>query len=182
LPHPNRCRNLFFSSFNPFTMHWLLYLGLLWLTGPGQQETARPLPHRIVAAAVHALPITDSLPRVTKPVKPPSLADTSKPIMYTLSPDLSVQTRVIGKDKCMAEVSFVYGTLVVYSMNVVQTAPVAATTEDIIVGSLQINKGATVTLRIPTPLQSGQIFLRIQYITLDHPLTNFSGMVASWSL
>lgn len=123
--------------------------------------------------------------KLPKAVKLPSLKsvpDTLPPIVFALAPDLTVQTKVMGQNRNIAQVSFYYGGLLVYIGTVMQTSPLIVTTDDVIVGFLQINKGMSITLAIPSVTQPGQILLKAQYTTKDHPSTTYSGLVATWSL
>jgi hypothetical protein len=103
-------------------------------------------------------------------------------ISYQLAPDLTVKSKVMGPGRIIVQVSFYYGESLVYTGTVMQTSPIIITTDDVIVGFLQINKGATITLGIPSRIQPGQILLRAQFITKDHPSTTFSGLIATWPL
>ncbi len=129
---------------------------------------------------------TSTLGRVTERIKYRpwyiSYTDTVPSIVFMLAPDLTVKTKVFGTAKNMAQVSFYYGELMVYTGAVIQTSPIIVTTDDIIVGFLQINKGVTITLGIPSSTQPGQIMLKAQYITKDHPLTTYNGLIATWTL
>ena len=63
---------------------------------------------------------------------------------------------------------------------VVQASPNAGITDPLLLGDVRISAGASFTMTIPTPLQTGQMFMSAQFQSRNIPPTKFAAAIAAW--
>ena len=114
-----------------------------------------------------------------RPVTPASRPDS---LVFQLTPTLTVVTKPLGTAKNNASVTFYNGSLLLYTITVTQTAPIAVCSSDLILGTAKIDKGMQLTLQIPGSLQPGSVFLQATFSDLNVPPTEISSMIATWNL
>lgn len=105
-------------------------------------------------------------------------------ILYHLNTELVVETSIVGDARNIVTVALRHGASSLWSVTMTETAPVAKTTYAIRIGSLEIEKGATFEMTIPTSGQEGQpgqVFMEatIKVHGAEQP---FSAVVATWTL
>jgi hypothetical protein len=105
-------------------------------------------------------------------------------ILYHLNTELVVETTVIGEARNIVTVALKHGSTTLWSVTMTETSPVAKTTFPIRIGSLEIQKGATFEMTIPTAGpegQPGQVFMQATIVVhgAEQP---FSAVVATWPL
>ncbi len=125
------------------------------------------------------------LPDKTIPVngsRPVTLVASPDSLVFQLTPALTVVTKPLGTAKNNASVTFYNGSLLLYTITITQTAPIAVCSSDLILGTAKIDKGMQLTLQIPSSLQPGSVFLQATFSDLNVPPTNISSMIATWNL
>ena len=105
-------------------------------------------------------------------------------ILYHLNTELVVETTIIGEARNIVTVALKHGSTTLWSVTMTETSPIAKTTFAIRIGSLEIEKGATFEMTIPTggaEGQQGQVFMEatIKVHGAEQP---FSAVVATWTL
>lgn len=114
--------------------------------------------------------------------RPDTTVSSPDSLVFQLTPTLTVVTKPLGTAKNNASVTFYNGSLLLYTITVTQTAPIAVCSSDLILGTAKIDKGMQLTLQIPGSLQPGSVFLQATFSDLNIPPTNISSMIATWNL
>ncbi|HEX8127534.1 MAG TPA: hypothetical protein VF527_00305 [Pyrinomonadaceae bacterium] len=113
-----------------------------------------------------------------------ALLEGTAPLQFTswLTSTVSVVTYVFGEARNEAFAAIKYGSVMIWSGTMIQAAPTIVINTELIYGSLRISRGATFTLTIPTPIQLGNVFLQIEFLSPPNPAQQFSAQVSSWPL
>lgn len=113
----------------------------------------------------------------------PTAAITSGPLKfsYPITPLISIDTVVSGEARNVANVSIVYGSMILWSGTMTQLAPTITVPFDIVAGDITIEKGGTFNMIPPTSLQEGSVTanLMIKSPTSEVP---FTARIAHWPL
>ena len=81
-----------------------------------------------------------------------------------------------------AQVSFYNGPMLVYSLTLIQQAPMASLPANLAVGTFIIQSG-TLTLQIPSSIQAGTVTLNCTYTDLNVTKPQqLNSVVATWNL
>lgn len=99
---------------------------------------------------------------------------------FRLSPQLEAVTRVNGASKTEVMVTLFSGEVSLYTVAMVQGSPVAVIDSAIIFGDAWFAPGTRFTLTIPTPAQSGQVFMQGEFRSAGIPATPISAAIATW--
>ncbi len=100
---------------------------------------------------------------------------------FMLDATSSVQVTIVSNYDT-AQVNFYSGAIKVYSLTLLQTAPVQWLPDGLQVGDFVIQEGS-VQLQIPSPIQAGTVTLRCTYTDLNvTQSTPLNAIVASWAL
>lgn len=112
-----------------------------------------------------------------------SSSNSAQPIVYYLTPEITIQTTVSGSALSIAEVAIFAGTQQMWSGTLMQVSPTATVPIEIQQGNASLSAGATLTLTIPTAVQQGSVLLQGTLVS-GSPSTNsttISAQVATWS-
>jgi hypothetical protein len=100
---------------------------------------------------------------------------------YMLDATSSVQVTIVS-NYYTAQVSFYSGPTLVFSLTLIQQAPKVTLPANLAVGTFIIHSG-TLTLQIPSSIQSGTVTLNCTYtdqnVTTPQPL---NAVIATWKL
>ena len=99
-----------------------------------------------------------------------------------LMSDLSTLTTVRGVAANIAQFSFVSGAAPIAVAEATQFAPIQVFPNKIVAGNVYVEKGATITLTIPTRLAPGWLLLQATFGSNTTPPTGISASVALWNL
>ncbi|MBS1912332.1 MAG: hypothetical protein JST22_10130 [Bacteroidetes bacterium] len=110
------------------------------------------------------------------------IGDNPLSFTFPLSPSVTVVTTVFGSARNQASVAINSGSMTVWVGSMNQVATVATVNMDLFLGSLNIKKGATFTLTIPTSSQVGNVVMQAELQSPPNPWFPFSGIVAMWPL
>ncbi|WP_299587810.1 hypothetical protein [Mucilaginibacter sp.] len=101
---------------------------------------------------------------------------------YTLGNEGKIVTTVTGDDRDVASIAIFKVNTQVYTTTLNALQLDATTKHDLIIGSLTILKGATLSLTVPSNFQPGSVFLNCMLKSGDNDPAPFSAMVAQWPL
>jgi|GEM_PF-719380 len=101
---------------------------------------------------------------------------------FMLSPQLGAHTVVRGASLSDVTVTLLSGETPLYTVAMVQGSPVAVIDSAIILGDAWFAPGTRFTLTIPTPVQTGQVFMQGQFRSAGIPATTISAAIAMWSM
>jgi hypothetical protein len=101
---------------------------------------------------------------------------------YWITSDIDVTTTVSGTARDMAAIGIWYGSQEMYTTTLLQTDPTHTIPLDLIMGSVTIEKGATLTLTVPTQNQNGNVVFAGDLRHQDQPPLPFRLYVAQWPL
>ncbi|HVZ37954.1 MAG TPA: hypothetical protein VHI13_01660 [Candidatus Kapabacteria bacterium] len=110
------------------------------------------------------------------------IGDNPLSFTFPLSPSVTVVTTVFGSARNQASVAIMSGSMTVWVGSMNQVATVATVNMDLYLGSLNIKKGATFTLTIPTSSQVGNVLMQAELQSPPNPWFPFSGVIAMWPL
>ena len=100
---------------------------------------------------------------------------------YMLNATSYVQV-TISPDYYTARVDFYDGPTKVYSLTLIQAAPLQSLPDNLMVGSFEIHSG-TVQLQLPSPIQTGTVTLNCTYTDLNVTTPQvLNAVIASWNL
>lgn len=108
---------------------------------------------------------------------------------WNLNSSVQIQTVVASQGSStnnVATVSIISAGQPLWSATMIQTSNVAVVQSNLVIGTgasaTTINAGTSFTLTVPTPLLSGNMAADITYTTGTQPETNYSGLIATWTL
>jgi len=100
---------------------------------------------------------------------------------FMLDANSFVQVTIVN-NYYTAKVDFYSGPTLVYTLTLIQAAPVQSLPEDLKVGSFVIEQG-TLMMQIPSQIQTGTVMLNCTYTDLNVTIpTALNAVIASWSL
>lgn len=100
---------------------------------------------------------------------------------YNLDATSTVQVTIVY-NYYTAQVAFYNGPVLVYSLTLIQSAPVASLPANLQLGNLVIISG-TVMMQIPSSIQSGTVTLNCSFTDPNMPNPQFlNAVVATWNL
>ncbi len=103
-------------------------------------------------------------------------------VNYNLTANLSARTSVLNGVRYGVQVDYMTNGTLLYSSYLLPSSSVSVTPFDIVMGSLKLNKGATLALTPPSNLSNGQVVLDCTFSSDTTPPTHFTGAIASWPL
>jgi hypothetical protein len=103
-------------------------------------------------------------------------------LSYDLGTVCTVKTIITGENSDIATVNLYYVNTLIYTVTLTPVTPSATTSDSLIIGSLLINKGARLSMTVPSRFQKGGVMLRCVIKSDDHNPASFSALVASWNL
>jgi len=103
-------------------------------------------------------------------------------IQQFLSPVISMITNVFGEARDAVRVDIYFGSIMIYSLPLLQSSPNATLGNDLIGGNNKIDKGGSFTLTIPTEMEFGSVFCSVTYSSPTISSQKFSGFISHWTL
>lgn len=100
---------------------------------------------------------------------------------FPLTPDVTIQTTVLGAARNIAAISILNGSITMWSTTLQQTFPEARTTFPLQIGDLKIDAGADFKLTIPTETRLGQVVFSAT-LESNGVRQPFAAQVSSWPL
>lgn len=100
---------------------------------------------------------------------------------YYLNATATVQVTIVS-NYSTAQVGFYNGSMLVYMVTLIQQAPKATLPSNLTIGTFVIQSG-TLTLQIPSSIQSGSVTLNCMYTdqNVKSP-QSLNAVIATWSL
>jgi hypothetical protein len=100
---------------------------------------------------------------------------------YMLDATSYVQVTIVS-NYYTAQVSFYSGPTLVYSLTLIQAAPLQSLPDNLMVGSFKIHSG-TLQLQLPSTIQTGTVTLNCTYTDLNVTTPQvLNAVIASWNL
>lgn len=100
---------------------------------------------------------------------------------FMLDATSSVQVTIVS-NYYTAQVAFYNGPTLVYSLTLIQQAPLQTLPANLLIGSFEIHSG-TVQLQLPSPIQTGTVTLNCTYTDLNVTTPQaLNAIIASWNL
>lgn len=100
---------------------------------------------------------------------------------FMLDATSSVQVTIVS-NYYTAQVSFYSGPTLVYSLTLIQAAPLQSLPDNLMVGSFKIHSG-TLQLQLPSTIQTGTVTLNCTYTDLNVTTPQaLNAVIASWNL
>lgn len=101
---------------------------------------------------------------------------------YDLGNQGKIKTTVSGDNRDIAIIEVYNVNTLLYSVTLNNIQLNATTADDIVIGSLKIQKGATFQMTVPSNYQSGQVQFNCMLKSGANDPTPFAAQVATWPL